>query len=174
MSKKIVKLAMIRKDNEDACPFGLSIPFGCKSAGELVDKMAPITVMGEDSTEEEKQSIIAANNHLLKWKSPGTPCKYADKIIGSKDAVECDWGTNTAGEAGGAALEGSPWYYKHFSGIGLDGLYSYPLGYFSDDSIDRGMYTGMFSIESVASKQEKNGCHKCGAMAGKRCKAGCH
>jgi hypothetical protein len=162
MSKKIVKLAMIRKENEDACPFGLPILLGCKNVGDLIDKMAPINVMGEDSSEEEKQAIITANNHLLNWKSPGAPCKYADKIIGNKEAVECDWGTNTAGEAGGTALEGSPWYYKHFSGIGLDGLYSYPLGYFSDNSIDRGMYTGMFSIESVATDKNINMCLKCG------------
>lgn len=150
--KKIVKLAMIRKDEEDGCPFGLSIPLGCKNVGELINKMAPLDVMGEDTTEEERQAIRNANYHLLKWKSPGSPCKYADKIITSKNSVECDFGTNTAGDAGVTALEGSPWYYHEFSGVGLDGLYTFPRGVYQDASIDNGQHEfGQYSVESIAS-----------------------
>lgn len=147
--KKIVRLAMIRKDGVDPCPFGLPIPFGCQHAGETIDKMVPI----DAASSEEKQAVIAANNHILRWRGDG-PCKYAGKIIEEKKGVDCNWQTNTAGEPGNPALRGSPWYYKHFSGVGMDGLYSYPLGYFSDNSIDRGMYYGMYSIESVSSKEE--------------------
>lgn len=154
--KKIVRLAMIRKDEADPCPFGLSIPFGCENAGEIITKMAPLDIMGDKTSPEEMKAISEANNHLLKWKGTGTQCLYAAKIIDGKKAVDCNWGTETAGEGGGTALEGSPWYYKNFSGVGIDGLYSYPLGYFSDNSIDRGMYYGMFSIENVSSKDEEN------------------
>ena|ERR1700748_25436 len=172
MAKKLVKLAIIRKDNEDGCPFGLPITMGCQNAGELVDKMAPINVMGEDSTDEEKQAIKIANNHLLNWQSLGTTCKYSSKIIESKEAVECEFGEDSIDHDTGGALNGSPWYYKHFSGIGIDGLYSYPLGYFSDDSIDRGMYNGMYSIESIAN-EENISCSKCGSTSTRQCKPWC-
>lgn len=152
MSKKIVKLAVIRKNDADPCPFGLSIPFGCDNAGEVIDNMAPIDILGPESTSEEKAEIIQANNHLLKWKSPGQPCKYAGQILENKEAVECNWDTEAAGDTQHATLRGSPLYYKHFSGVGLDGLYSYPLGYYTDNSIDRGMYYGMYSIESISSQ----------------------
>jgi hypothetical protein len=157
MNKRpIIKLSVIRKDDAapcDTCPFGLPIPFGCENAGEAIDKMAPLKIMGPDTSPEESAAIAQANNHLLKWKGSGQ-CKYAAKIIEGKDAVDCSFETEAAGETGNAAFEGTPWYYKHFSGVGMDGLYSYPLGYFSDNSIDRGMYYGMFSIESISSEDE--------------------
>jgi len=153
-AKKIVKLAVIRKDEVDPCPFGLSIPFGCQHAGEAIDNMASLDVMGPETTPEEKKAISDANNHVLRWKGNGQ-CKYAAKIISEKHGVDCSWQTSTAGEAG-TALEGSPWYYKNFSGVGIDGLYSYPLGYFSDNSIDRGMYYGMYSVESIASERKRD------------------
>lgn len=148
----IIKISEIRKNEVSPCPYGLSIPFGCENAGDSVDKMAPLDIM-QHATEEEKQSIAAANNHLLRWRGTGKPCKYASKIIDVKDAVDCNWETNTAGQGLETTLEGSPWYYKHFSGIGMDGLYSYPLGYYSDNSIDRGTYYGNYSVESIASTE---------------------
>ena len=68
--------------------------------------------------------------------------------------VECNWNANDAGQHQDGVLVGSPFYYKHFSGIGLDGLYSYPLGYYTDNSIDRGMYYGMYSLEDIAGELE--------------------
>lgn len=174
MTKKIVKLAVIRRDTEDACPFGLSITIGCENAGDLVDKMAPVNVMGEDSTEEEKQAIQAANNHLLKWQSPGTTCKYASKIIKNKEAVECEFGEDNIQHSGnGSALVGSPWYYKDLSGVGLDGLYTFPRGVYTDVSIDNGQhYYGQYSIESIAGTENIK-CSRCGVAFGEQCKPGC-
>lgn len=151
--KKIVKLAVIRKNEVDSCPFGLSIPDGCKNAGEAIDKMAPVDILGPTSSPEEQAEIAKANNHILKWKGSGQPCKYAGQILEGKQAVECNWDTEAAGDTQHATLRGSPFYYKHFSGIGLDGLYSYPLGYYSDNSIDRGMYYGMYSLEGISSNE---------------------
>lgn len=153
--KKIVKLAVIRSDGDTPCPFGLSIPFACKSAGELIKNMAPVDVM-EDMSEEEKASIAKANKHLLRWKNPESRCFYAGVIFKDKGVVECNWMASDAGTTQQGALVGSPFYYKHYSGIGLDGLYSYPLGYYTDNSIDRGMYYGMYSIESTGESGQEN------------------
>ncbi|KKN74483.1 hypothetical protein LCGC14_0390000 [marine sediment metagenome] len=151
--KKIVKLAVIRSNDDTPCPFGLSIPYACRSAGELITQMAPVDVL-EDMTEEEKALIEKANKHLLMWKNPETRCIYAGKLFKDNDVVECNWLASDAGTSQRGALVGSPFYYKHYSGIGLDGLYSYPLGYYTDNSIDRGMYYGMYSLESAGSKED--------------------
>ena len=154
MTKKIKKLAVIRSNTQDACPFGLPIPFGCKRVGDLITRMAPVDIL-EDSTEEEKEEIAKANRRLFMWMQSEEPCecRYAGKLFKDKGVVECNWDTDVSGEHEKAALVGSPYYYKHFSGIGLDGLYSYPLGYYTDNSIDRGMYYGMYSIESTGQKE---------------------
>ena len=159
MSKKIVKLAIIRSDNDSPCPFGLGVPFGCQKVGALIARMAPVDVLGEDATDEERKEIADANRHLLMWllsEESGGRCRYASKVFEDKDAVECGWETDVSGEQGDGALRGSPFYYKHFSGTGLDGLYSYPLGHYTDNSIDKGIYNnnGFYSIE--ASKKEED------------------
>jgi hypothetical protein len=158
MSKKIVKLSIIRKDEggDDPCPFGLSILVGCKNVGDLIDKMAPLNIMGQDSSEEEKQAIKIANNHLLRWQSPGTKCKYADKIIDIKNVVDCDFDTNTAGEGSGGGLEGSEGNYRQFAGMGYPagGAVAYPFGHYNNNEIDPGIYSGPFSIESISSFNE--------------------
>lgn len=146
--KRIVKLAVIRSDKQDPCPFGLSIPFGCKNAGDTITKMAPLNLIS-DASPAETEAIAKANSNLLMWKAPMERCKYAGKLIDNKDVVECNWDENTMGTQEGGALMGSPFYYRHFSGTGLDGLYSYPLGYYTDNSIDRGLYYGSYSYEST-------------------------
>jgi len=156
MNKKIFKLAVIRSDKQDECPFGLGVPFGCQKAGELIARMAPLDALGDDADEEEKRTIADANRRLLMWmlsEEAGGRCAFAGKIFKEKDAVECNWETSVSGTEEGAALLGSPFYYRHFSGTGLDGLYSYPLGYYTDNSIDRGMYYGMYSLESSGQEE---------------------
>lgn len=156
MTNKIKKLAIIRSNMQDACPFGLPIPFSCKRVGDLITRMAPVDVLGEDSTDEEREEIAKANRRLFMWmisEKPCDECRYAGKLFKDKNVVECNWDTDVSGEHEKAALLGSPYYYKHFSGVGLDGLYSYPLGYYTDNSIDRGMYYGMYSIESTGQKE---------------------
>lgn len=150
MTKKIHKLAVIRSNTTEACPFGLPISYACKSVGELIYKMAPLDMLGPDSSDEEKQEIAEANKHLLRWKASGQRCPFAGKLFEERPkVVECSWGDN-AHETGGGALKGSPFFWRMFSGTGLDGLYTYPLGYYTDNSIDRGLYYGPFSIESIA------------------------
>lgn len=151
--KKIVRLAVIRSDNVIPCPFGLTVPYACKTVGELIHKMGPINILGPDSSKDEIAEIAEANNHLLRWKSTGQRCPYAGKLFPDKDVVECNWESNAPGAQSGGSLMGSPFFYKHFSGTGLDGLYSYPMGYYTDNSIDRGLYYGMYSVESTGTQQ---------------------
>lgn len=155
MTKKIIKLAVIRSDESESCPFGLSIPFGCKNAGDLILKMAPLDILGEDSDEEEQVEIASANNHLFRWKNPQTRCRYAGKVFPQNDVVECNWDTNTMGMQEQGVLRGSPFFYRHFSGVGLDGIFSYPLGYYADSSIAKPQYWGPFSIESTGANEDK-------------------
>lgn len=154
MPKKIIRLAVIRKNEVDGCPFGLSIPEACSKAGSTVQRMAPLNIF-PDLIPTEKEEIIKANQYIYDWKAEGTPCLFAGKILSEKSAVECNWNSTAAGETVGGTLMGSPFYAKMFSGVGLDGLYSYPLGFYQDNSIDRGPYQGMYSIESIAQPQPK-------------------
>lgn len=145
MSKKIIKLAIIRKDSEDSCPFGLGITEGCKNAGKLIIKMAPADALGEDVTKEEKDAIFEANRKLYRWGSCGDRCTYAGKIMKAQGAVECNFRSNAPGitEKG---LLGAPFYSKVYNNLGLDGLYSYPLGYYADHNISRNLYYGAYSL----------------------------
>jgi hypothetical protein len=161
--KKTTKNAAIRSNSEHSCPYGLKISKACRNVGKLVLNMAPVDIMGEDSTEDEKKAIAKANSHLFNWHCPGEKCPFASKVFDkNEDVVECNWNTEVAGESGGGSLVGSPYYYRHFSGIGTDGLYSYPLGYYSDNSIDRGMYMGMYSIEGLGNNKDEKDMKKSG------------
>jgi len=151
MSDDIKKVAIIRSDESDTCPFGLDIPHSCNNAGNLVIRMG---ILSNDMDSEDISDMKKANRHLLRWKCPKERCIYAGKLFKNKDVVECNLGANDEGSIQRGAIVGSPFYYKMYSGIGLDGLYSYPLGYYADNSIDRGMYYGMYSLESTGDFDE--------------------
>ena len=143
--KKIIKLAVIRKDSSDPCPFGLKITNGCKNAGELISRMAPTDSLGEDTTSKEKKAIIKANRRLYMWKNKGERCVYAGKIMKENGAVECNFRSNAPGISERGLL-GAPFYSKVYNNVGLDGMYSYPLGYYADNNISRNLYYGIYSL----------------------------
>ena len=60
--KKIVKLAVIRSDSADPCPFGLTIPYSCQAVGELIYKMAPVNNnnLSKQDKEEIKHILVTA------------------------------------------------------------------------------------------------------------------
>ena len=138
------KLATIRKNGE--CPFGLPIPSGCNNAADMVDKMAPLNTLGENASKEDKEAIKQANTHLLVWNSSCARCKYAAQIVEQKGGVQCSFGDTAAGVRESGALLGSPFYSRVFGEIGLDGLLSYPMGYYADNSTSRNMYYGIYSL----------------------------
>ena len=145
MKDKIVKLAVIRKDSQDPCPFGLRITNGCRNAGELITKMAPLDAMGPEATKKERKAILKANRRLYMWNSEGGRCSYAGKIMNEQGAVECNFRSNAPGITEKGIL-GAPFYSKVYNNIGLDGIYSYPLGYYADNNISRNLYYGMYSL----------------------------
>jgi hypothetical protein len=140
------KLAMIRKNDEDGCPFGLSIPHACQSAGDSVNKLAPLDSLGPDASEEEKGKIKEANERVYMHICPGTECKYAGAVIPQNNCVECSYGDTAPGSKETKALQGSPFYSQMFAGIGLDGVFSYPLGYYSEMNTGRNAYYGLYSM----------------------------
>jgi hypothetical protein len=149
---------MLRDNGELKCPFGLSISFACRNAGESVDKMANIEEMKQNEEIDEKniQKFQKSNEFIFRWKASCTRCKYAGKLFENKELVECNHGSIAEGiNEDKPAIAGSPLFYKMYSGIGIDGLYSFPLGYYTDNSIDHSMYYGRYSIESTGMDAEE-------------------
>lgn len=149
----ICKYADIRKNDDEGCPFGLRIPFGCKMAGDAVDRMGPLKILGEEASDEEKQTLANANKRMLNWtilgkttEEPGR-CKYAAKIFPEKDAVECNYEDTAPGVGQKSVTLAAPFYSQIFSGIGLNGLYSYPIGFYADYNISRNLFYGLYSLQ---------------------------
>jgi len=147
MSKKIVKLAVLRDNESDKCPFGLKIPQACANAGNLITKMAPLKMLGDKATQSERHSVALTNARLLVWNNPEQRCEYAGKVFKDKKIVECNWGSNAPGISQEHGLLGSPFYSKVYNTTTLDGLYSYPLGWYGDDNISRNLYYGVYSLQ---------------------------
>lgn len=148
MTKKRIKLAVIRDNENTPCPMFLPVPFGCKSAGNVIDKMFPIEKLGIHATEEEKKKIATANSRLLTWAVMGSTeapqqCKYAANLFPGKDKVDCDWGDTAAGQSSEGTLLGSPFYSQVFSGIGLDSMYAVPFGWIADAPLSRQVFFSM-------------------------------
>lgn len=158
MTSKIKKEAVIRSNEDSSCPYGLPINCACQNVGELIQHLAPvdINIVGA-SNADDREDIAKANNHLFIWQNPGERCPFAETLIDkNQKVVECSWSPDTAGYPEPGALLGSPYFYKHFSGIGTDGLYSYPLGYYAESSIDRNMYMGGVYNSLASDEDEEN------------------
>lgn len=154
--KRRLKLAEVRENAENPCPFGLPIPFGCKHAGKHVERMAPIEVMGKDVSEDEAQMIGSANTKLLAWnllRSTEKPaqCPYAGNIIEGRDVVECNFDDTAPGEGPAQALTATPFYHKVFLGA-INGLFTYPVGFYSDYNVSRNLYYGTYSLQGSERK----------------------
>lgn len=152
MSKKLVKLAVIRTNEEQSCPFGLPVPFGCKYAGGVINRMAPLSALGDDPKPSEKKKVSDANVKVLAYTLMGSSeepskCDYAAHIFDKKEAVECNYEDTAPGEGQKGALLGAPFYDQIFAGVGLNGLFSYPIGYYADYNISRNLYYGIFSLQ---------------------------
>lgn len=147
------KLAVLRMNDSEPCPFGLEIPVACHRAGDTTLKMAPLEVLGDQATEEEIIKLIQSNQKLMEKTTNNLPCYFANQMV-KNNAVDCTFGQPNAGDMGGGALRPSNYYAKPFSGTGTDGLYSFPRGYYSETSLDRASYYGPYSIEGIANKKE--------------------
>ena len=47
----------------------------------------------------------------------------------------------------------APFYSQIFSGLGLNGLYSYPIGYYADYNISRNLFYGIFSLQGAERRE---------------------
>ena len=141
--RKKIKLAIIRDDDLRGCPFGLSIPNGCKYVGKAIHRMAPLSAA--ESDDKKKEQLKKANGLIYVYHKTGQHCSFADKILENHDKVDCDFGDTGQGQ-NSAPFVGSPLYPQTFSGIGLDGLYGYPLGFYADNNESRNLFFGLFSF----------------------------
>jgi hypothetical protein len=58
--------------------------------------------------------------------------------------VDCDYGDTAAGTRS-SNWQGSPLYPQQFNSMMLSGLYSKPLGWYSDNESARNLFMGLFS-----------------------------
>lgn len=131
------KCSKIRGPNVAECPFALPVPMACKCAGGTVHKMAPV--------EEGNENIKRANRLVYAYNKECRECVYADKILETHEKVDCNYGDTGEGKKS-LPFAGSPLYPSNFVGIGLDGISSYPLGYYSDaNNESRNLFFGLFS-----------------------------
>jgi hypothetical protein len=136
------KLGIIRDNKLKDCPFGLPIPDACQNAGDSVNRMAPLSAVDSD---EQKERIKKANSLVYVHHKDGKRCQFADKVLEKFKKVDCDFGDTGQGQRS-VPYRGSPLYPQTFSGIGLDGLYGYPLGFYSDNNESRNLFFGLFSF----------------------------
>lgn len=152
MTKKIVKLSVIRDDNDEPCPYGLKINWACRNVGNHIDSLFPLENLGPEAIPEEKQKVAEANVRAVVWSvmrsgEVPTPCKYAANLFPEKqDKVDCSYNDSAAGQKPNGALIGSPFYPTIFTGIGLDSLYSAPIGYYADFNVSRNSFYGLYSL----------------------------
>lgn len=160
--KKIVKLAVIRDNEDTPCPFGLPIAQACSTIGEYIERMAPLSMASEEATPEDLEKVIEANLRVMRWAlmmSDGEPrpCKFAGKLFPDKqNKVECNYDDTAPGVSEKGVLLGSPFYSQHFSGVGLDGLYSYPMGWLQDPAsgLARNTYYGLVSLQGSSKEDD--------------------
>jgi len=162
--KKIIKLAIIRDNENDPCPFGLKVNYACKNAGEIVNKMYPIESLPEDATNEDKDKIKAANKRLATWtimmqQEQPTQCIYADDLFPEKpDKVNCSYGGPSGRDSKGM-YDGIPGYSTQFAGMGLSGLSAIPFAALTENNVMKNTYYGVLSL------QGKNNADKLVALA---------
>lgn len=142
MKNKKTKLAVIRDDNLRGCPFGLPITEACKHVGDSIHRMAPLSAVDDEAQQEQ---LKRANALVYVHHKTGKKCPFADKILDNHDKVDCDFGDTGQGQPH-VPYRGSPLYPQTFQGIGLDGLYGYPLGFYADNNESRNLFFGLFSF----------------------------
>ena len=143
MSKpKNKKLAVIRGGDIRKCPFGLPVTIACENIGDAIARMAPLDVA---ETEEEREKLTKANRLVYINHKSGKKCPFADKILPNHGKVDCDYSDTGQGQQS-ADWAGSPLYPHTFTGIGYDGLYGYPLGFYADNNQSRNLFFGLFSF----------------------------
>ena len=84
---------------------------------------------------------------MMKSTYESARCPYAAKVFEKLDASECNYYDTAPGQGQESALLGSPFYSQIFAGLGLNGLFTYPIGYYADYNISRNLFYGIFSLQ---------------------------
>jgi hypothetical protein len=142
--ESIEKEATIRGESVRECPFGLPIPEACINVGDAIHRMAPA---------EDNQKLAKANRLVYAYHKGCKNCPYTDKVLEEHKKVDCDFGDTAAGKKS-MPFRGSPLYPQTFHGIGLDGLYGYPLGFYADNNESRNLFFGLFSMLGSATTED--------------------
>lgn len=139
--KKCAWIYSDKDQGQGSCPFGLPIIDGCKHAGDSVMHMCPLKM----ASKNKYDAIKKANMRVYLYYKTDNRCSYAANIVEKYNVVNCDFGDTGAGMSV-PAFTGSPLYPQTFSGIGLDGLYAFPLGFYADNNESRNLFQGLFSL----------------------------
>ena len=135
------KNSWIRTEEDRKCPFGLPIISACKNAGNSVANMCPL----KEVDKEKFENVEIANKRIYIYYKTNNRCLYASNIMEKHNAVNCDFGDTAAGMKT-PTFEGSPMYVQTFTGVGLNGFYAFPLGFYADYAASRNLFQGLFSL----------------------------
>jgi len=117
----------------------------------LKDNYYKFDVSGRESArklvaaKEKQDKVKKANQRVYIYNKTGKRCLYAANVLKNQNAVNCDFGDTGQG-VHMPAMVGSPLYAQTFAGVGLDGLYAYPLGFYADNNTSRNLFHGLFSL----------------------------
>lgn len=137
------------------CPFGLGVPFACKSAGGLVEPgVIAVSLMQEidyDAPEEDQYNQIMENLDVLLLVEHKKRCPFADTIFDKKKSVDCKYDEDTSEiSAGTTGLSGSPAYPHIMIGQSAKPQYGYgePLEYMNNytDDNNTNIYYGIYNL----------------------------
>ena len=134
------------------CPFGLSVPGGCLSAGgsseedesAVISKMVPLHLI-EDKA--QRQEVLEDNIEEMLLVEAPEQCPFADRIYEDKKSVDCKFDENQQSmPAGSAGPNGSPMYPHMMIGNMPKAQYGHPINYYSDDNENTSAYYGIYSL----------------------------
>lgn len=138
------KCCNIRSEKNTKCPFGLPINTACKNVGMAVKIMGAI--------ENEDDELRNANLKIYLYYKNGKECPFAVNIM-DNGAVNCNFDDSASGFKN-PLFEGSSLYPQTFTGINVDNLYGYPLGFSNEGDVSRNIPYGILSLVGTTNNFE--------------------
>jgi hypothetical protein len=120
---------LIRKNEADKCPFGLSIPKACQEVGIAIDGMVPVDrkFLPEGLKEKDGKYIREGNLKIYERHKNGGRCPYAKEIMVDEKVVNCNFDDTAEGMPDIKWFKGSTDAFKYWQG-NVWGDYFTPLG----------------------------------------------
>jgi len=96
-----IVMASVRSNDFKQCPFGLSIPDGCKTVGDHIDGMQSINTRDSEAIVDDKtKANRLALERIQRQNSQCGKCKYLRSLMKSKSGMQsvvCNFGEANAG-----------------------------------------------------------------------------